>query len=576
MIEKEIPKKKIAILGAGPSGLFMFKRLIEGKEKNISITIFEKRKKLGSGMPYSAEGANKEHMTNVSDNEIPTIFTPIREWVSTAPESLLAQFNINPQNFNDYKVLPRLFFGEYLSAQFDLLLKAAKLKGIETIIYQKNAVTDIIDLPNENKVNIEVDGEEQLAFDKVIICTGHSWPKNSEGKIPGYYDSPYPPSKLVQHLDHPVAIKGSSLTAIDAIKTLAYTNGEFHIDENDCYSYQLNADSPNFKLVLHSRNGFLPAIRFHLENTHLRNNTVLTAEEIAEHRTQNDSFLSLDFIFEQNFKRIIQQKDPKFYEDIKSLNLEEFVAFAMKLREELSAFQLFKAEIREAEKSIRRKQSVFWKEMLAVLSFEMNYPAKYFSAEDMQRLQKVLMPLIAIVIAFVPQSSAKELLALHEAGVLDLIAVGDDSTVEPQSQGGIVYHYNNKDGKQITQHFKTFVDSVGQAALNYMDFPFKSLISNQTISPAMVRFREATNGKKLAVEDENKVYKSDTGQYYLKVPGIAINDCFQIVDGYNAFNNRIYMMAVPYIGGFNPDYSGLDFCEAASAKIIEKIFDGDC
>jgi hypothetical protein len=29
------------------------------------------------------------------------------------------------------------------------------------------------------------------------------------------------------------------------------------------------------------------------------------------------------------------------------------------------------------------------------------------------------------------------------------------------------------------------------------------------------------------------------------------------------------MMAVPYIGGFNPDYSGLDFCEAASKEIID-------
>jgi hypothetical protein len=31
------------------------------------------------------------------------------------------------------------------------------------------------------------------------------------------------------------------------------------------------------------------------------------------------------------------------------------------------------------------------------------------------------------------------------------------------------------------------------------------------------------------------------------------------------------MMAVPYIGGFNPDYSGLDFCEAASEVIIKSI-----
>lgn len=37
----------------------------------------------------------------------------------------------------------------------------------------------------------------------------------------------------------------------------------------------------------------------------------------------------------------------------------------------------------------------------------MNYPAKHFSAEDMLRLQKTLMLLIAVVIAFVPQSSAK-------------------------------------------------------------------------------------------------------------------------------------------------------------------------
>jgi hypothetical protein len=30
-------------------------------------------------------------------------------------------------------------------------------------------------------------------------------------------------------------------------------------------------------------------------------------------------------------------------------------------------------------------------------------------------------------------------------------------------------------------------------------------------------------------------------------------------------------MAVPYIGGYNPDYSGLDFSEAASALIIKSI-----
>ena len=50
-----------------------------------------------------------------------------------------------------------------------------------------------------------------------------------------------------------------------------------------------------------------------------------------------------------------------------------------------------------------------------------------------------------------------------------------------------------------------------------------------------------------------------------------INDYFQVVDSYGAVNNRIFVMAVPYIGGVNPDYSGLDFCEAASARIIKRL-----
>ena len=72
--------------------------------------------------------------------------------------------------------------------------------------------------------------------------------------------------------------------------------------------------------------------------------------------------------------------------------------------------------------------------------------------------------------------------------------------------------------------------------------------------------------------DEGKdVWQDQHGEYYLKVAGITINDYFQVVDSFGALNERIYMMAVPYIGGYNPDYSGLDFGEAASSKISEGI-----
>jgi len=47
-----------------------------------------------------------------------------------------------------------------------------------------------------------------------------------------------------------------------------------------------------------------------------------------------------------------------------------------------------------------------------------------------------------------------------------------------------------------------------------------------------------------------------------------------VIDPYGAYNSRIYIMAIPYIGGYNPDYSGLDFCEAASEKIRNAILAG--
>ena len=253
------------------------------------------------------------------------------------------------------------------------------------------------------------------------------------------------------------------------------------------------------------------------------------------------------------------------------MNIEAFVEKMMELRERLDPFVLLKAEYDEAEKSIKRKQSVYWKEMLAVLSFAMNYPAKHLPAEDMLRLQKVLMPLISVVIAFIPQSSCLEMLALHKKGLLDLVSVGADSSVTPDESGGVIYTHSDENNEEHSVHYKTFVDCVGQPHLNYEDLPFKGLLTNKTVSPAKLAFKSSDEGKKEFDAGNKQVEVNDKGEYYLKVTGIAINDNFQVVDSYGAFNPRVFIMAVPYIGGYNPDYSGLDFCGEASSKISKAL-----
>lgn len=522
-------------------------------------------------MPYSLEGANDEHITNVSGNEIPELVTSIAEWIKTVHPDTLRHFHIDPHDFNDYKVLPRLLFGQYLTSQFNLLKQKAAKAGIATHIHFNSPVTDIIDHPQRGKVAVEIAGQERFEYDHVIVCTGHNWPVHHEGKVSGYFDSPYPPSKLAFHVNHPVAIKGSSLTAIDAIRTLTRYNGSFRRNDEGLLSYHVADDSSGFKLVMHSRNGMLPAVRFHLEDSHLGKETVLSKEEVDKQREANDGFLSLDYVFEKNFKDHLIDKEPEFYARIKDMKMEAFVELMMDLRERLDPFQLLRAEYAEAEKSIKRKESVYWKEMLGVLSFAMNYPAKYFSAEDMQRLQKVLMPLISIVIAFAPQSSVEQLLALHAAGVLEMVSVGDDSHIEVNPEGGIVYHYTDENGASHADAYQTFVDAVGQPHLSFQELPYEGLLAGKTVSPARLLFQDPLQGEKALENGDEHVERDQKGNYYLKVSGISINDHFQALDEYNALNERIYVMAVPYIGGFNPDYSGLDFCEAASATIIKSI-----
>lgn len=567
-MDKKIRKSRIALIGGGPSALYACKHFITSGKNNFELHIFEKTDTLGAGMPYSTIGANPEHVTNISATEIPELVCTVQEWIYTAPPELLERFNIIPSTFNEYDVLPRLFFGEYLSAQFHLLFKQAREKDIPVHIHLNHTVLDVADQPDKNEIVIETDKSGIQPFDIGIICTGHFWPEKLEGSIPGYYDSPYPPSKLRFQANHTVAVRGSSLTAIDVIRTMSRMHGSFSDSIGGFVSYKLSDENKSFRMVLHSSNGMLPAIRIDLQETY----DVLTPECVAENRKQNNGFLSLDFVFDVAFKKPLLEKDPEFYARIQHMSMEMFVAVMLKTRERQDAFLLFEKEYKQADVSIQQHVPIYWKELLAGLSFTMNYPAKYFSAEDMDRLQHTLSELISIVIAFVPQSSAREILALHVAGVLDIIEVDPNSHVEPVKTGGVIYHYANEHKNPVSEFYPTYINAVGQPHVMLEDFPFKTLVKENTVSQARVRFKDAAAGEKEISAGNKDVQKDPDGSYFLQVPGITITDAFQVVDHSGKANDRIYIMAVPYISGYNPDYSGLDFCNKASKLICEDFF----
>jgi len=558
----------IAIIGGGPAALFAVKHLISEQVLPDQLYIFEKSNRLGAGMPYSEHGACREHVANVSANELPHLPESLSDYIQRKPYSDDPDFS-DYRNLNEFQVIPRLLLGNYMEEQFKLLLNQARKLGIGIKVHKETAVTDIYK-KDDGLFHIITEKGDEIICSKTILCTGHHWPKKNEGVAKGWFDSPYPPSKFTGVTDYAVAIRGTSLTAVDAIKTLSHLNGTFTKDDNG-YTYTLHEESKNFSMTLFSKRGYLPALRFHSEGSPYSEGWIMSQDEIYEYKQNNGGFVDLDYIFERNFKKPLQKKNEKFYNEIKDLTIEEFVEKMLGLREELDSFELFKAEYREAQKSIERHQTIAWKEMLAAFSYAINYPAKHFSAEDMMRMRKTLLPLISVIIASLPQSSYREIIALYNAGIINLISVDEDSRVEPDENEGIIYHYKDQSGNKVSEHFQLYIDAIGQQPVQFNDIPFKGLRDSGSISSGYLKFKDKNKGAKALEEGDSHILKIEPDYFYLRVDGLNINDHFQALDYYGEATENLYIMAVPYIAGLNPDYSGLDFCDTAGKRVALAI-----
>lgn len=558
---KQIKDVEIALIGGGPAALLLLKHILNSDLKINTIVIFEKDDRLGVGMPYGIKGSCKEHVANVSANELPDFVDSFGDYLKRFPNNQYPDF-ASAEKLNPYLVIPRLLLGDYLENQFEELINIAIEKDIDITVEKSTTVPE-----NDRikKFRILSDKNNEYTAQKVIICTGHIWPIKYEGKVNSWYDSPYPPSKFKHSTNHPVAIRGTSLTAIDAVKTLARLNGSF-LETGSKISYRLDQSSENFRLDLFSTGGFLPALRFHSEDDAYSSDWTMSPKEITKYKEKNGGFIELDYVYNRNFKLPLKKKDPDFYNVIKDLEIEDFVKKMMDLRENMDSFNLFKAEYEEAEKSIERKSSITWKEKLSAFSYAMNYPAKHFSAEDMLRLRSSLLPLISIIIASLPQSSYKEIMAL-----ISLTEVDKESTVEPNLEGGGDYFYTDEKGKTVKKSYKMFIDAIGQQAMNPEDFPFKGLLSQNAVSPAYLSFKDQNKGEDLYSKKKKDIVRTPENRFYLNVPGLNINDFFQSINKENKNEEGLYIMAVPFIGGLNPDYSGLDFCDTSAERIVQSI-----
>lgn len=569
-------RKNIAVIGCGVAGLFSLKAFIQHGQPGTTLSIFEASETMGVGMPYSPLWAGPEHKANILCQEFPEMLEPPHIWLARQSDTFLAEQGIARDEISESFIFPRITLGHYMQAQFSLLLEAAEQKGLKVNLYPKHMIADIRDLPGDDKVRIQIHDGLELEFEHAVVTTGHVWPVKRENAVPGYYDSPFPLRKLSGIFNHHVGLMGSSLTAVDAIKTLSRRHGHFEpAGSNGSLKYIPNSGTENFKISMHSRRGLLPGIRFHTESPLIDKYLHISRLEI-DHNIAANGFLSLDYVFDKAYMQVIAKKDPELHAAIQGMNLEEFVEYVYVQVRSNDPFKLFRSQLEAARAAEAAKSPIHWKEALEGLFYTLNFHAKHLSGEDMLRLRTQMMPLLSYISACLPFDSCEELIALHEAGKLKIIEVGYEASVSTNSsQPGATFNYTNQEGATINAHYDVFIECVGQRAQPFQAFPFKTLLAQGAVSPARVKFAQAANAKELhhlpsgcGIE-----YEQDTA--YLRVPGLAINDDFAAISTDGKPNPRLSIMTFAHIQGFNPDVPGIPCCSDIAEMVFRAVNDNE-
>lgn len=93
----QIKDTEIALIGGGPAALLVLKHILNTGLKINTIIIFEKNDRLGVGMPYGIKGSCKEHVANVSANELPDLGDSFGDYLknSQAVSILILQMQKN-------------------------------------------------------------------------------------------------------------------------------------------------------------------------------------------------------------------------------------------------------------------------------------------------------------------------------------------------------------------------------------------------------------------------------------------------------------------------------------------------
>ena len=513
---------RIAIVGTGPTGIYSFKHLMTGALP-LHISLYEMGATLGIGMPYSPETASKHMLANIASIEIPPVTRSYLDWLRAKGPQKMRDYGLDPAAVDERTFTPRLLLGEYFHDELAALIAEARARGVTVDACPACRVTDVIRTDTGLRVTCD-GGAHEGVFDKVILATGHVFEEDDD-LTDHYFPNPW--SGLLQ-VDVPAArvgILGTSLSAIDAAMAVATQHGQFSRKGEELV-FTPSPDSAGLYITLMSWSGILPEADFYcpLPYEPLR---VMTLDALAKALQEKDKFAAVYALFRDE----IAAADPAWAAEtgLAGLDAEGFHDAYFRDRETHDAFKWARANLEEVERNKAEKRTVAWRYAILRMHEQVETIVPELSEDELELFNATLKKVFVDNYAAVPSESIRRLLALRDAGVLGILALGEDYDMVHEDDRTVI----TAQGK--VHVFDIFIDARGQGAMTSADLPFPAL------RDALV---------------EGGFDTPDIGEDY----GLMA------VEGYAG---RLYMAALPFLMQDQPFVQGITACADIGQTIAQ-------
>ncbi|MDH7638177.1 FAD/NAD(P)-binding protein [Sphingomonas oryzagri] len=531
----------VAFVGAGPTTIYTLHALVSRADAPYALTIFEEQSVAGRGTPYRPGWNDPAMLSNIASIELPPLEETLVEWLRRQPVDHLRTFGIDHRDIDDRAFYPRLALGEYFRDQFEAILDRARAKDVNVDVRTRCRVTDAVNRTDGIHLSIQPRRGEafQARFDHVVMATGHQWPEEPEVR-PGYFLSPWPASALARISPGHVGIRGTSLTAIDAAVAVAVEHGSF-LEQGDDLRYRPNSDAEAFRLTMMSRKGLLPeADFFHPIPYEPLSICTKEAMQMLIEADADEKLLEKAYAL---FKQELAAADPGYAAriDLADLDMEEFCDRFFAERIAADPFDWAQRNLEEARRNFETETTVPWRYAILRMHEVIELIIPHLDDAEFACFSRFWKPVFVDDYATVPHESIERMLALHRAGKLDLIELGDDYTIDSHcAEGGATLHLGERH-----IHFPAFIEATGQRPLEAKDFPFPSL------------------RKQGIVHDEPTA--DDTPPR-----GIAIDDQFHpVADDIPA--DRLFCLSLPFILGRHPFSQGITSSHEMGLVVGEQL-----